>query len=148
MVERGQRSLYLDYLFLADESEVAVNKYINDGEMFSIYYRNDIVGVVLYVFHAQEVVELKNIALTPEYQGSGIGSLVLTDAFERYKRNGMIKIIVGTANSSIGNLALYQKAGFRISEIKKDFFKEYPTPIYEYGIRALDMVMLEKELIE
>lgn len=33
-------------------------------------------------------------------------------------------------------------------EIKKDFFKNYPIPIYENGIRALDMVMFEKKLLQ
>ena len=55
-------------------------------------------------------------------------------------------MIVGTANSSIDNIAFYQKLGFRMAEIKRDFFKAYPTPIFENGIRALDMIVFEKEL--
>lgn len=55
-------------------------------------------------------------------------------------------MIVGTANSSIGNLAFYQKVGFRITEVKKDFFSKYPEPIFENGIQALDMIMFEKNL--
>ena len=55
-------------------------------------------------------------------------------------------MIVGTANSSIDNIAFYQKLGFRMAEIKRDFFKAYPTPIFENGIIALDMIVFEKEL--
>jgi hypothetical protein len=33
-----------------------------------------------------------------------------------------------------------------MAEIKRDFFKAYPTPIFENGIIALDMIVFEKEL--
>lgn len=146
MVKQEERSSYLEYLLLADESEQVVNTYINDGEMYAILYEENIAGVVLFTFHADDVVELKNIALASSSRGKGLGKLVVNEAFNIYKRRGMSKMIVGTANSSIGNLAFYQKAGFRMAEIKKDFFKKYPEPIFEDGIRALDMVMFEKDL--
>lgn len=57
-------------------------------------------------------------------------------------------MLVGTANSSIGNLAFYQKCGFRLCGIRRDFFLSYPQPIWENGIRALDMVMFERDLHE
>ena len=30
--------------------------------------------------------------------------------------------------------------------IEKDFFSHYPEPIYENGIRALDMIFFSKQL--
>ncbi|MRG86005.1 GNAT family N-acetyltransferase [Salinibacillus xinjiangensis] len=147
-VEQSDRLQYFDYLLLADESELVVNKYINHGDMYSVYYKQEIVGAVLFTYHSQQVVELKNIALDPKYRGRGLGKVIINEAFKIYKRKGISKVIVGTANSSIGNLAFYQKVGFRMVEIKKDFFKGYPEPIFENGIRALDMVMFEKIIIE
>jgi len=147
-VAQNKRQLYINYLLLADESEEVVNTYINDGEMFAIHYENEIVGVVHFTFHSDHVVELKNIALALSSRGKGLGKLVVNEAFDIYKKRGMSKLIVGTANSSISNLAFYQKAGFRMYEIKKDFFKKYPDPIFEDGIRALDMVMFERDLTE
>ncbi|WP_249872130.1 GNAT family N-acetyltransferase [Oceanobacillus saliphilus] len=144
-VEQEKRSQYLEYLLLADASEVVVNKYINDGDMFSIHYENEVAGVLLVTYHPNQVVELKNMALDTKYRrGRGLGKLIVTEAFKIYKRKGISKVIVGTANSSIGNMVFYQKIGFRMTEIKKNFFKVYPEPIYENGIRALDMVMFEK----
>ncbi|MFC7784083.1 GNAT family N-acetyltransferase [Rossellomorea sp. GCM10028870] len=147
LIKPSDRSLYLPYLLLADESEKIVKQYMNAGDMYSICYGINIAGVVLFTFHSKQVVELKNIALDTAYRSKGIGKLVLNEACENYRRKGLHKMIVGTANSSIGNLAFYQKAGFRMAEIKRDFFKDYPEPIFEDGIRALDMVMFEKELI-
>lgn len=144
LVESENRTQYLDYLLLADENEIIVNTYINDGEMYSIHLNNEIVGVVLFTYHSNQVVELKNIALDPKYRGRGLGKVVITKAFKKFERKGISKVIVGTANSSIGNVAFYQKVGFRMVEIRKNFFKDYPEPIFEDGIRAIDMVMFEK----
>ncbi|MFJ7725322.1 GNAT family N-acetyltransferase [Neobacillus sp. NPDC097160] len=145
-IEMEKRNAFLDYLLLADESEEIVIEYINDGEMFAILYKGQTVGVVLFTFHPNGIVELKNIAIIEEFRGKGIGKLVVKESINLYKIKGLHQMIVGTANSSIANLAFYQKLGFRMAEIKKDFFKNYPTPIYENGIRALDMVMFEKEI--
>ncbi|MFD2045467.1 GNAT family N-acetyltransferase [Ornithinibacillus salinisoli] len=144
MVEKENRMDFFKYLLLADESEEVVKQYVYDGDMFSIHYENRIAGVVLFTLHQNQVVELKNIGLDRNFRGSGIGKIVLLEAYEKYA--GMHKMVVGTANSSIGNLAFYQKAGFRIIGVKKDFFLHYPQPIFENGIRAMDMVMFEKEL--
>lgn len=145
-IKQEDKSKYIEYLLLADDSEVAVNNYINDGDMFSVSYGNEIAGVALFTFHPNRIVELKNIALSPKYRGKGLGKFIINKSVELYRKREFNKMIVGTANSSIGNLAFYQKAGFRMSEIKKDFFKDYPSPIIEEGIRALDMVMFEKSL--
>ncbi len=54
---------------------------------------------------------------------------------------------VCTGNSSIGQLALYQKCGFRMSGIERDFFiKHYHEPIFENGIQCRDRVRLTQEL--
>jgi ribosomal protein S18 acetylase RimI-like enzyme len=145
-IETEKRNSFLDYLLLADESEEIVREYINDGEMFAILCEGQIVGVAQFIFLQNVIVELKNIAIIEDYQGKGIGKFVVKEAFGLYKMKGLNKMLVGTANSSIANLAFYQKLGFRIVEIKKNFFKKYPNPIYENGIRALDMVMLERDL--
>ncbi len=148
LIKQEEKSLYVKYLLLADESKEVVNTYMNDGEMFAIQIEETIAGVVLFVFYPDNVVELKNIALASSFRGNGVGKLVINEAFEIYKKRGMNKMTVGTANSSIGNLAFYQKVGFRMAGIKKDFFKKYPEPIFEDGIRALDMVMFEMDLTE
>lgn len=148
IINREERLLFLDYLLLADESEAIVRQYINEGEMFSIHYEGNIVGVVLFTFDSKNIVELKNIAIAEDFRGLGLGKEVIREAFAIYQQQGFNQMIVGTANSSIANLAFYQKVGFRMASIKKDFFNYYPTPIYENGIQALDMVMFQKDLRE
>ncbi|UII58271.1 GNAT family N-acetyltransferase (plasmid) [Cytobacillus spongiae] len=137
---------FYPYLLLADDSDELVRDYLFEGDMYSIKYGNHIAGVILMLLSSENVVEIKNMALDDAYRGIGIGKTVLNQITEMYRMKGMLKVIVGTANSSIGNLAFYQKAGFRMTGIRKDFFKRYPDPIFEDGIRALDMVMFEMVL--
>jgi ribosomal protein S18 acetylase RimI-like enzyme len=54
---------------------------------------------------------------------------------------------VGTGNSSIGQLALYQKCGFRITGIDYNYFiRHYDEPIFENGIPCRDMIRLAIDL--
>ncbi len=146
-VESANRLNYLPYLLLADESESVVEEYIGAGQMFAILDDGgSVAGVALFMEESEDVVELKNIALVPKFRGLGLGKKVIALACDMYREKGSRKMIVGTANSSIANLAFYQKAGFRMAEIKKDFFLKYPEPIFEDGIQAVDMVMFDLDL--
>ncbi|WP_404447665.1 GNAT family N-acetyltransferase [Sutcliffiella horikoshii] len=149
LVESSDRLEYLPYLVMADESESVVKEYIAEGQMFAIMVDSGTVaGVALFVEDSEGVIELKNIALDPQFRGLGLGKRVINLAFEIFKGQGFRKMIVGTANSSIASLAFYQKAGFRMAEIRKDFFLKYPEQIIEDGIQAMDMVVFERVLQE
>ncbi|PRX28312.1 acetyltransferase (GNAT) family protein [Orenia metallireducens] len=94
-----------------------------------------------------ETIEIVNIAIKEDYQSKGLGKLLLKDAIKKALAYGAKILEIGTANSSIFQLALYQKLGFRITGIDKDFFlKHYDEPIYENGIQCLDMIRLQIEL--
>lgn len=140
------RNDFLDYLLLADEDEAIVKEYINEGEMFEVFCKDQSVGVCLFTFPDEQTVEIKNIAILEEYRGSGIGSKIIGKAITYYKEKGIQQLLVGTANSSIGNFVFYQKAGFRFYEIRKNFFLHYPEPIFENGIRAMDMIVFQLPL--
>jgi hypothetical protein len=58
------------------------------------------------------------------------------------------RAILGTGNSGIGQLAFYQKAGFRLWRIERDFFsaeRGYPDGIEENGIPLRDVVWMEQD---
>lgn len=140
------RNDLLDYLLMADEVEAIVLEYINEGEMFEVFYEGQSVGVCLFTFHDQQTAEIKNIAILEDYRGLGIGRKIIQSAVTYYKEKGFQQLLVGTANSSIGNFAFYQKAGFRFYDIRKNFFLTYPEPIFENGIRAMDMIVFQLPL--
>ena len=105
------------------------------------------VGVlVLYQIDSTSI-EVKNIAVDESEQGKGFGKALLRYCEIVSRELGYEKLIIGTGNSSIGQLALYQKEGFEISRIEKDFFiTNYHEPIFENGIQCKHMVILEKIL--
>ncbi len=142
----GVREDYLPQLLLADESEEVVRKYLHDGELYEIKCGEQLAGVALLVEQSDMTVEIKNIAIVPKYQGNGLGKETLRQLTTICQSQGYKVMIVGTANSSIDNIAFYQKVGFRMEAIEKDFFSHYPEPIYENGIRALDMIFFSKTL--
>jgi ribosomal protein S18 acetylase RimI-like enzyme len=71
---------------------------------------------------------------------------MLADVLARLRARGCRQVIVGTANAAIGQLAYYQKAGFRLLRIDRDFFapaKGYPELMVDNGIRLRDMVWMD-----
>jgi len=142
----GKREDFLPQLLLADDSEKVVRDYLDQGTLYKIKCGEVLAGVALIIPQSNTTIELKNIAIIPTYQGKGIGKEVLRQLTEICQMEGYQTVLVGTANSSIDNIAFYQKAGFRMEAIEKDFFRKYPEPIYENGIRALDMIFFSKQL--
>jgi ribosomal protein S18 acetylase RimI-like enzyme len=53
----------------------------------------------------------------PEYQGQGIGRLLMKDAIEQARKQDCASVRVATTNDDLPALAYYQKLGFRIVEI-------------------------------
>ncbi|MEL3958520.1 GNAT family N-acetyltransferase [Caldifermentibacillus hisashii] len=137
----------MNLLLLADPSLEHVQEYIQRGECFIAEKENQIIGVYILLRTRPATVELVNIAVDEKEQGLGIGKWLVMDAIKKARSSGYEIIEVGTGNSSIGQLALYQKCGFRITGIDRDYFvKHYPEPIFENGIQCRDMVRLALDL--
>lgn len=136
-----------DLLLLADPSRELVKAYIAEGECYIAEEQSGITGVFVIVPLTKEAVEIKNIAVREDKQGHGIGKKLLQEAIKAAKSSGYERIEIGTGNSSIGQLALYQKCGFRISDVIEDFFvQNYDEIIMENGIQCLDMIRLRLEI--
>ncbi len=111
-----------ELLLMADPSIEMINKYLGKGECFVAEKGGQIIGVYVLLPIDSDKVELINIAVSENYQGRGIGKQLVLDAINTARKKGFKTIEVGTGNSSIGQLALYQKCGFRITGIDFDFF--------------------------
>jgi len=146
-IDKDSRACYLNLLLIGDEDEKVVKSYINEGSLFTIVYEKSEIGVVQCLIDEEEsAVEVKNIGLKEAYRGKGIGSKVINKLEALYECNHYSKMIVGTADSSLENIAFYKKAGFYQNGVRKNFFLQYVPPIYENGLQAIDMIMFEKKL--
>lgn len=136
-----------DLLLLADETKVAIDGYIHAAELYVFEKGNQVLGIYALVLLDKDNWEIKNIAVAEAHQGKGIGTLLLRDATKRAKLAGAKALLIGTANTAFKQLYIYQKEGFEIDSLKKNFFIDnYPEPIFEQGIRLNHMIMLKKRL--
>jgi ribosomal protein S18 acetylase RimI-like enzyme len=146
-VPAGSRERFLPLFVLADESAQQVQSYMNTGDLYVYFSEDDIAtGIVLAIPLEPDVVELKAVAIDPKQQGQGIGKRMLIDVLAELREIGCKRVVVGTANAAIGQLAYYQKAGFRLLSIERDFFspaRGYAEVIEEAGIRMRDMVWMD-----
>jgi len=144
------RERFLPLLLLADESLQQVRSYMNSGELYAFVGHDEVaVGIVLTTPAEQNSVELKAVAVDTTQQNRGIGRRMLAAVIDELRRRGVQRAIVGTANAGIGQLAYYQKAGFRLLRIERDFFspaRGYPAVMEDNGIRLRDMVWMDLDL--
>jgi ribosomal protein S18 acetylase RimI-like enzyme len=136
---------------LADESETQVLSSINAGDLYAWVVDGEVVGIVLAIPVTEYEVELKAVAITPEHQGKGVGSAMVRSVVDALREQSVERVRVGTGNSGIGQLAFYQKLGFRLESIERDFFtpsRGYPAEIAENGIPLRDMIWMDQMLQE
>lgn len=83
-----------------------------------------------------------SIAIHPAHQKSGYGTTLLKWTIDFFRKSGASRMEVGTGTFGY-QLAFYQKHGFRVTAIDRDFFvNHYPAPLFEGGVQLLDMLRL------
>ncbi|MGG1611948.1 GNAT family N-acetyltransferase [Paenibacillus sp. FSL K6-2441] len=140
----------LDLLLLADPSQEMIAEYLQRGQCYvGLDEREQIIAVIVLLQTRPGTLEIVNIAVREAFQGRGIGKKLIQFAMDQAREKNAKTIEIGTGNSSVGQLLLYQKCGFRITGIDRDFFiRHYPEKIYENGIQCRDMIRLSLDLFE
>lgn len=135
---------FISLLLLADEQENMVERYLEKGTMY-VLEDNDVRAECVVTDEGNGILEIKNIAVVPEYQGKGYGKMLLDFLVRKY--TGLYSVLqVGTGDSPL-TIPFYEKCGFVRSHTVPRFFTDnYDHPIYEGGIQLVDMVYLQKHL--
>lgn len=134
----------MELLLLADPEEQAIQAYITRSKCYIKELDGKTVGTYVLLATRPHTVEIMNIAVEETLQGKGIGQQLLQHAIQTSKELGYRIVEIGTGNSSISQLYLYQKCGFRMVGIDKDYFTHhYNEPIFENGLPCRDMVRLQ-----
>lgn len=135
---KENKKQYLDLLLLADEQEDMVDRYLDNGKMY-VLDDNGIKCECVVTDEGNGVLEIKNIATVPEYQGKGYARALIEFIVNNYREQYAI-LQVGTGDSPL-TIPFYEKCGFVRSHIISNFFIDnYDHPIYESGIQLVDMV--------
>lgn len=136
-----------ELLLLADPSENLVREYLSRGHCFVATKNDEVIGVIVLIRTRPETIEIVNVAVHEDHQNKGIGKQLVLFAIDKAREQNMKTIEIGTGNCGWSQLALYQKCGFRITGVDRDFFiKHYEEKIYENGIQVMDMVRLSLDL--
>ena len=141
---RENKKEYLELLLLADEQESMIDRYLDRGSMYALF-EDGVRAVCVVTDEGGGILELKNLAVSPEYQRKGYGAAMIRFLEERYRgQYGILQ--VGTGDSPL-TVPFYEACGFRRSHTVKNFFTEqYDHPIYEAGVLLKDMVYLRKKM--
>ncbi|WP_311567352.1 GNAT family N-acetyltransferase [Photobacterium arenosum] len=141
-------------LLEADPSEACIQRYLNgayclaavDVDVDESEEKGEIVGVCVAKPIAEYTYEIFNLAVYPAFQQQGIGSKLLTALFSRLRKQGVQSLVLGTGTFGY-QLTFYQRLGFRVESVAKDFFLDhYDEPIFELGIQHRDMLRLRLDL--
>ncbi|MFH0803930.1 MAG: GNAT family N-acetyltransferase [Candidatus Tagabacteria bacterium] len=107
----------------------------------SAYSDNDIIGFINYKIHSPDLAEILWMAVSPNFQDKGIGSILMNE-FLKQMEDKKIKAIELATIASTDNFELYkgtrrfyEKYGFK--EIKID--KDYYGPGEDRGIMRLEL---------
>lgn len=141
----NNKKLYMELLFLADEQENMIDKYLDRGTMF-VLDDNGIKAECVVTNEGNGILEIKNIAVMPKSQHKGYGRNLINFIEEKYRESFQL-IRVGTGDSP-ATVPFYKKCGFKESYRVKNFFIDnYNHSIFECGVQLIDMVYFEKALI-
>ncbi len=137
-----------ELMLLADPSRDMIEEYLVKGTCFVVENENeDIIGCYVLKSNSPVEVEIMNIAVAERFQGKGIGKKMLEHAMNYAKKSGYTQLVIATANSSMYQLYLYQKIGFEMMRIERDYFiNHYSNKIQENGIPTKHKVVLGMKL--
>ena len=141
---RENKKRFLDLLLLGDEQEEMIDRYLDRGRMY-VLHDYGVKAECVVTEEGEGLLELKNIAVVPEYQGKGYGRALIDFIAEKYRGRYAI-LRAGTGDSPL-TIPFYEKCGFvRTHSIKNFFTENYPHPIIEGGVRLTDMICLQRNL--
>ena len=142
--EKDNKEQYMDLLLEADPEKEVVEKYLKDGELFVLTYKDDVACVAIVTKIDEDIVELKNIATAEKYRGQGHGKKIIKYLFDNYKQR-YEKMIVGTTEN---NIPFYVKVGFDkyYKTIKNFFVDNYKEEVWDGDLHCIDMYYYSKDL--
>ena len=143
----GDRRDLMDLFLLADEQEEMVLRYLDHGRVFVLEDSGEMIAECLVTDEGSGVLEIKNIAVKPQYQGKSYGKAMIDFLIRKFSKDYSV-FQVGTGDSPL-TVPFYEKSGFVRHHVVKDFFIEnYDHPIIEAGVQLRDMVYLRREMGE
>ena len=143
---KTNKKQYLSLLLLADEQENMIDRYLEQGTMY-VLEDDGVKAECVVTDEGSGILEIKNIATDPDWQGMGYGKALIEFIAEQYSGDYSV-LQVGTGDSPL-TIPFYEKCGFIRSHIIPNFFADnYDHLIIEDGVQLMDMIYLRRTLKE
>lgn len=127
-----------DISFHGDIATRAFEYQANNGQMLGIFKDDVLIGFggIRLSKSADNVAELCNLHLHPDYQGLGIGKRLSLQLINDAQQRGYQSIELHVTNTQTSAIGLYQRLGF----------KETHTHVYELFGKSYDTVFMALDL--
>jgi len=145
----GSRDALASLFSEADDSESEIAGYRDLGDVLVARHSGTIVGHVQIVGTGEAgTAEIKSIAVYEERRSRGIGTALIQAALGRCRGQDVRLVRLATAAASIDALKFYQRQGFRIRRVIRDFYtpERGYRPLLLNGIPLLDELILDIDL--
>lgn len=137
------RELLLD----ADPDEHQVADHLAHGELYVARSHGSLAGAIVIRRTADDTWEIMNCSVSPEYRRQGCGTALVRHVLNVIRDKGARYAELGTSDASPGPMALYESCGFRMAGIIKNHFTDhYPEPVWDNGVRCIDMIRMRADL--
>ena len=134
-----EKKRFLPLLLLGDEQEDMIDRYLERGTLYVMEIDRAAAAVAVVTRETPEVYELKNIAVAPKFQRTGLGRAMIAHVWAECGGEGKSRL-AGTGEAP-RTMAFYENCGFALSHRVENFFTEhYDHPIVEEGVTLRDMV--------
>jgi ribosomal protein S18 acetylase RimI-like enzyme len=133
----------------ADDSDEQIAGYRDLGEVLVTVDEGKIIGHAQVVgTDEQGIFEIKSLAVREDRRSQGVGAKLVAAACEYCRQRGGHLVLVATAAASIPALQFYQRQGFRVQRVIRDFYSPERgyRPLDLNGIRLRDEIILDLDL--
>lgn len=141
---KENKKQFLALLLAADEQEDMLDRYLEKGTMY-VLDDGGIKAECVVTDEGGGCLEIKNIAVCPNERRKGYGKALIDYIVRKYAADFKL-LQVGTGDSPL-TIPFYEKCGFVRTHTVPNFFTDnYTRPIYEAGVRLVDMIYLKRDL--
>lgn len=146
-VAREEADALLPVLHDAEEAEERIRTALLDPSCVAYASRvaGELIGAAVVHWDKRAPSEILYIAVVAAQRGKGYGKQLIAAIQAELPQRGGNTLLVGTANCSLENIAFYQKCGFRMLEVRRDYYSYIQPPLQEHGIVMRDMIVLSYE---
>ena len=138
----------LPMLLDADEGEGRIRAVLLDPTCtaYACWLDSQLAGAAVVRWEKKDPSEILYIEVAAALRDRGYGKQIMQALQDEMRSRGGRSLLVGTANAALENIAFYQKCGFRMYEIRRDYFAYIQPPVLEHGIPLRDMLVLRYDL--